>query len=125
MAHTSLITDMHAHSRYVLIDHGFLGLIQVDGTEVTCQVTSQKSVTCDVGYPALKRKQQVQLGFHPRTHCSPCLLNTSANSPTHHLLHHVSPFDRHHTLTGCIFGGSFRNVNVFHKLLIKNGISPM
>ncbi|XP_011381912.1 integrin alpha-2 isoform X1 [Pteropus vampyrus] len=31
----------------------------VDGTEVTCQVTSQKSVTCDVGYPALKRKQQV------------------------------------------------------------------
>ncbi|KAF5912087.1 hypothetical protein HPG69_003361, partial [Diceros bicornis minor] len=32
----------------------------VDGTEVTCQVaSSQKSVTCDVGYPALKRKQQV------------------------------------------------------------------
>ncbi|XP_005604336.1 integrin alpha-2 [Equus caballus] len=32
----------------------------VDGTEVTCQVaSSQKSVTCDVGYPALKRKQKV------------------------------------------------------------------
>ncbi|KAL2779718.1 integrin alpha-2 precursor [Daubentonia madagascariensis] len=32
----------------------------VDGTEVTCQVaSSQKSVTCDVGYPALKREQQV------------------------------------------------------------------
>ncbi|KAM5259735.1 integrin alpha-2 isoform 1-T2 [Hipposideros larvatus] len=31
----------------------------VDGTEVTCQVTSQKSVACDVGYPALKRGQQV------------------------------------------------------------------
>ncbi|KAM9695882.1 integrin alpha-2 [Trichechus inunguis] len=32
----------------------------VDGTEVTCQVdSSQKSVTCNVGYPALKRKQQV------------------------------------------------------------------
>ncbi|XP_008571747.1 PREDICTED: integrin alpha-2 [Galeopterus variegatus] len=32
----------------------------IDGTEVTCQVaSSQKSVTCDVGYPALKREQQV------------------------------------------------------------------
>ncbi|XP_047618969.1 integrin alpha-2 [Phacochoerus africanus] len=32
----------------------------VDGTEVTCQIpSSQKSVTCDVGYPALKRDQQV------------------------------------------------------------------
>ncbi|KAM5264395.1 integrin alpha-2 [Ctenodactylus gundi] len=32
----------------------------VDGTEVACQVDSpQKSVTCDVGYPALKSKQQV------------------------------------------------------------------
>ncbi|XP_005392782.1 PREDICTED: integrin alpha-2 [Chinchilla lanigera] len=32
----------------------------VDGTEVTCQVdSSQKSVTCDVGYPALKSAQQV------------------------------------------------------------------
>ncbi|EPY80169.1 integrin alpha-2 precursor [Camelus ferus] len=32
----------------------------VDGTEVTCQIaSSQKSVTCDVGYPALKREQQV------------------------------------------------------------------
>ncbi|XP_006865823.1 PREDICTED: integrin alpha-2 [Chrysochloris asiatica] len=32
----------------------------VDGTEVTCQVdSSQKSVTCNVGYPALKREQQV------------------------------------------------------------------
>ncbi|XP_034855502.1 integrin alpha-2 [Mirounga leonina] len=32
----------------------------VDGTEVTCQiVSSQKTVTCDVGYPALKREQQV------------------------------------------------------------------
>ncbi|XP_051028323.1 integrin alpha-2 [Acomys russatus] len=32
----------------------------VDGTEVTCQVgSSQKSVTCDVGYPALKSEQQV------------------------------------------------------------------
>ncbi|XP_052599735.1 integrin alpha-2 [Peromyscus californicus insignis] len=32
----------------------------VDGTEVTCQVgSSQKSVTCDVGYPALQSEQQV------------------------------------------------------------------
>ncbi|KAM6156511.1 integrin alpha-2 [Erethizon dorsatum] len=32
----------------------------VDGTEVTCQVdSSQKPVTCDVGYPALKSEQQV------------------------------------------------------------------
>ncbi|XP_070267858.1 integrin alpha-2 [Myotis yumanensis] len=32
----------------------------VDGTEVTCQVAaSQKSVVCDVGYPALKPEQQV------------------------------------------------------------------
>lgn len=32
----------------------------VDGTEVTCQIgSSQKSVTCDVGYPALKSEQQV------------------------------------------------------------------
>lgn len=32
----------------------------VDGTEVTCQIpSSQKSVTCDVGYPALKREEQV------------------------------------------------------------------
>ncbi|EHB11690.1 Integrin alpha-2 [Heterocephalus glaber] len=32
----------------------------IDGTEVTCQVdSSQKSVTCDVGYPALKSEQQV------------------------------------------------------------------
>eukprot|EP00070_Physeter_catodon_P042333 XP_028349227.1 integrin alpha-2 [Physeter catodon] len=32
----------------------------VDGTEVTCQIaSSQKSVTCNVGYPALKREQQV------------------------------------------------------------------
>ncbi|KAM8819449.1 integrin alpha-2 [Rhynchonycteris naso] len=32
----------------------------VDGTEVRCQVaSSQKSVTCNVGYPALKRGQQV------------------------------------------------------------------
>ncbi|XP_060241714.1 integrin alpha-2 [Meriones unguiculatus] len=32
----------------------------VDGTEVTCQVgSSQKSVSCDVGYPALKSEQQV------------------------------------------------------------------
>ncbi|XP_023603986.1 integrin alpha-2 isoform X3 [Myotis lucifugus] len=32
----------------------------VDGTEVTCQVAaSQKSVACDVGYPALKPEQQV------------------------------------------------------------------
>uniref|UniRef100_A0A452G8V8 Integrin alpha-2 n=1 Tax=Capra hircus TaxID=9925 RepID=A0A452G8V8_CAPHI len=32
----------------------------VDGTEVTCQIaSSQKSVTCNVGYPALKSKQQV------------------------------------------------------------------
>lgn len=32
----------------------------VDGTEVTCQVaSSQRSVTCNVGYPALKKKQQV------------------------------------------------------------------
>ncbi|KAL6089357.1 hypothetical protein STEG23_008119, partial [Scotinomys teguina] len=32
----------------------------VDGTEVTCQVgSSQKSVTCDVGYPALNSEQQV------------------------------------------------------------------
>ncbi|XP_077608627.1 integrin alpha-2 [Crocuta crocuta] len=32
----------------------------VDGTEVICQIaSSQKSVTCDVGYPALKRQQQV------------------------------------------------------------------
>ncbi|KAK2509257.1 hypothetical protein MC885_015656 [Smutsia gigantea] len=31
-----------------------------DGTEVTCQVASpQKSVTCSVGYPALKQSQQV------------------------------------------------------------------
>nr|XP_036877911.1 integrin alpha-2 [Manis javanica] len=31
-----------------------------DGTEVTCQVASpQKSVTCSVGYPALKKSQQV------------------------------------------------------------------
>ncbi|XP_053446758.1 integrin alpha-2 [Nycticebus coucang] len=34
--------------------------MSVDGTEVTCQVaSSQKSVTCGVGYPALKRGQQV------------------------------------------------------------------
>uniref|UniRef100_A0A2K5XLY0 Integrin alpha-2 n=1 Tax=Mandrillus leucophaeus TaxID=9568 RepID=A0A2K5XLY0_MANLE len=34
--------------------------LPVDGTEVTCQVAaSQKSVACDVGYPALKREQQV------------------------------------------------------------------
>uniref|UniRef100_A0A8C6RYN8 Integrin alpha-2 n=1 Tax=Nannospalax galili TaxID=1026970 RepID=A0A8C6RYN8_NANGA len=32
----------------------------VDGTEVTCELgSSQKSVTCDVGYPALKSEQQV------------------------------------------------------------------
>uniref|UniRef100_H0WV64 Integrin alpha-2 n=1 Tax=Otolemur garnettii TaxID=30611 RepID=H0WV64_OTOGA len=32
----------------------------VDGTEVTCQVaSSQKSVTCGVGYPAVKRGQRV------------------------------------------------------------------
>ncbi|CAO2592529.1 Integrin alpha-2, partial [Lemmus lemmus] len=32
----------------------------VDGTEVTCEVgSSQKSVTCDVGYPALKSDEQV------------------------------------------------------------------
>ncbi|XP_058164855.1 integrin alpha-2 [Dasypus novemcinctus] len=32
----------------------------VDGTEVTCQVdSSQKTVVCNVGYPALKREQQV------------------------------------------------------------------
>uniref|UniRef100_A0A452SRA3 Integrin alpha-2 n=1 Tax=Ursus americanus TaxID=9643 RepID=A0A452SRA3_URSAM len=32
----------------------------VDGTEVTCQIaSSQRTVTCDVGYPALKREQQV------------------------------------------------------------------
>ncbi|XP_008260416.3 integrin alpha-2 [Oryctolagus cuniculus] len=32
----------------------------VDGTEVTCQLaSSQKSVTCNVGYPALKKQQQV------------------------------------------------------------------
>ncbi|XP_023564722.1 integrin alpha-2 [Octodon degus] len=32
----------------------------VDGTEVTCQVDStQNSVACDVGYPALKSEQQV------------------------------------------------------------------
>lgn len=110
VVYISLIMDVHAHLRYVLIDHGFLGLVQVDGTEVTCQVTSQKSVTCDVGYPALKRKQQVQLGFHPQIHSSPSLLNTSVNSPIH-ILHYVSLFDRHHTLTGCIFGRSFRNVN--------------
>lgn len=60
----------HAHTRYILMDHCFLGLIQVDGTEVTCQVTSQKSVTCDVGYPALKRTQQVQFAF-PQTHPNP------------------------------------------------------
>ncbi|KAM6222325.1 integrin alpha-2 [Rhynchocyon petersi] len=34
--------------------------LPVDGTEVTCQVdSSPKSVTCNVGYPALKRGQQV------------------------------------------------------------------
>ncbi|XP_058536194.1 integrin alpha-2 [Ochotona princeps] len=32
----------------------------VDGTEVTCQIaSSQKSVTCNIGYPALKKQQQV------------------------------------------------------------------
>ncbi|XP_054431340.1 integrin alpha-2 [Pteronotus mesoamericanus] len=32
----------------------------VDGTEVMCQVApSQKTVTCNIGYPALKREQQV------------------------------------------------------------------
>ncbi|XP_006889660.1 PREDICTED: integrin alpha-2 [Elephantulus edwardii] len=32
----------------------------IDGTEVTCQVdSSQNSVTCNVGYPALKRGQEV------------------------------------------------------------------
>lgn len=42
----------------------FLGLVQVDGTEVTCQVAaSQTSVACDVGYPALKPEQQVQAAF--------------------------------------------------------------
>ncbi|KAJ8778441.1 hypothetical protein J1605_013628 [Eschrichtius robustus] len=35
-------------------------VFSVDGTEVTCQIaSSQKSVTCNVGYPALKREQQV------------------------------------------------------------------
>ncbi|KAB1281033.1 Integrin alpha-2, partial [Camelus dromedarius] len=44
----------------------------VDGTEVTCQIaSSQKSVTCDVGYPALKREQQVQFAFHSHTHAGP------------------------------------------------------
>ncbi|XP_069897254.1 integrin alpha-2 [Dipodomys merriami] len=37
----------------------------VDGTEVTCEVDSRpKSVTCDVGYPALKNKQQVTFNFN-------------------------------------------------------------
>uniref|UniRef100_H0VU32 Integrin alpha-2 n=1 Tax=Cavia porcellus TaxID=10141 RepID=H0VU32_CAVPO len=37
----------------------------VDGTEVICQVdSSQRSVTCDVGYPALKSKQQVTFTIH-------------------------------------------------------------
>ncbi|XP_073933605.1 integrin alpha-2 [Castor canadensis] len=36
-----------------------------DGTEVTCQVGSLlKSVTCDVGYPALKKNQQVTFTFN-------------------------------------------------------------
>ncbi|XP_049625013.1 integrin alpha-2 [Suncus etruscus] len=34
--------------------------LPIDGTEIRCQVaSSQKSVTCDVGYPALHPKQQV------------------------------------------------------------------
>ncbi|XP_037654964.1 integrin alpha-2 [Choloepus didactylus] len=37
----------------------------VDGTEVTCQVdSSQKTVTCNVGYPALKREQQVTFAIN-------------------------------------------------------------
>ncbi|XP_052015754.1 integrin alpha-2 [Apodemus sylvaticus] len=37
----------------------------VDGTEVTCQVgSSQKSVTCDVGYPALQSEQQVTFAIN-------------------------------------------------------------
>ncbi|KAF6124904.1 integrin subunit alpha 2 [Phyllostomus discolor] len=36
-----------------------------DGTEVTCQVaSSQKSVACDVGYPALKQGQQVTFAIN-------------------------------------------------------------
>ncbi|XP_012577229.1 PREDICTED: integrin alpha-2 [Condylura cristata] len=36
----------------------------VDGTEVACQVaSSQKSVTCDVGYPAVKKEQQVNFNI--------------------------------------------------------------
>ncbi|MEJ1275704.1 integrin alpha 2 [Cricetulus griseus] len=35
-------------------------VFSVDGTEVSCQVgASQKSVTCDVGYPALNSEQEV------------------------------------------------------------------
>ncbi|XP_076973242.1 integrin alpha-2 [Tamandua tetradactyla] len=37
----------------------------VDGTEVTCQVdSSQKTVICNVGYPALKQKQQVTFAIN-------------------------------------------------------------
>ncbi|KAG8519798.1 Integrin alpha-2 [Galemys pyrenaicus] len=37
----------------------------VDGTEVTCQVaSSQSSVTCNVGYPAVKKEQQVTFNIN-------------------------------------------------------------
>lgn len=62
----------HTYRHWKRIDHCFSGLIQVDGTEVTCQIaSSQKSVTCNVGYPALKSKQQVEVPFHPQIHADP------------------------------------------------------
>ncbi|GAB1298569.1 Integrin alpha-2 [Apodemus speciosus] len=47
-------------SDLILDVHQLPAIQYVDGTEVTCQVgSSQKSVTCDVGYPALQSEQQV------------------------------------------------------------------
>lgn len=51
---------MHTPHTYATLNCYFFDPVQVDGTEVTCQVgQSQKSVICDVGYPALQSEQQV------------------------------------------------------------------
>lgn len=99
----------------------FLGLVQVDGTEVTCQVaSSQKAVACDVGYPALKTEQQVQVALRPQTHAGPP--QRSVNSPTDRPPHQASPF-RGSTDSGCCSEEAFK-IGKFSLSYEKSGISP-
>lgn len=112
---------MHIHTHTIYTNWSFLVLFQADGTEVTCQVASpQKSVTCSVGYPALKKSQQVQSHFILSSMPAPSRHSCSC---TTYPLPSETPSDRHHRITGCILRGyleeAYKYLNIFFTLLTE------